>query len=326
MWLCLSEFRVGKLTTAQLVPAGPILWQWTTARRLVQCNAQRKDVPLRQVAVVFLQYLVRQIATVALLHLRIVDRGDMPQIADLVRHQKFVLQIIVHVLEPIVRTVQWHRSRGSTVQRRARTKRRLREENVASLQIHVHQIVRVDVLEPFGNVQQQRAQFRLLQAAFLQHRLQAATIAVLVLDQHVVVLGPGRIVANDVVVLTQHGMGVHLVEGRLLERAARYRPNALLDRPSSRFRHWYTCPNSPVPSSDSWMNSFSYREMLESCRASRFGACRKSPYSSSTMLNALSVWLVVESFGCFRANGVGGPLNGSRHLLSRLLGNMVGKL
>lgn len=41
------------------------------------------------------------------------------------------------------------------------------------------------------------------------------TIAVLVLDYHVVVLCPGRVVAHDVGVVSQHGVGIHLPQGQL---------------------------------------------------------------------------------------------------------------
>ena len=52
--------------------------------------------------------------------------------------------------------------------------------------------------------------------------LQSPTIAVLVLYKHVVVLGPGGVVADHVLVLVQHRMGVHLIHGCTSEINSKY--------------------------------------------------------------------------------------------------------
>lgn len=78
----------------------------------------------------------------------------------------------------------------------------------------------MDVLESSGDLQQQVLQLQLRQVAEPPVVLgddvgQRAAAAVLVLDEHVVVLGPGRVVAHHVGVLAQHGVGVHFPQGVL---------------------------------------------------------------------------------------------------------------
>jgi len=78
----------------------------------------------------------------------------------------------------------------------------------------------VDVLEPPRDLQEQVLQLQLRQVAQPPVVVgdgvgQRAAVAVLVLDEHVVVLGPGRVVAHHVGVLAQHGVGVHLAQGVL---------------------------------------------------------------------------------------------------------------
>lgn len=78
----------------------------------------------------------------------------------------------------------------------------------------------MNVLESSGDLQQQIFQLQLRQVTELPVVLgddvrQRAAVAVLVLDEHVVVLGPGRVVSHHVGVLAQHGVGVHFPQGVL---------------------------------------------------------------------------------------------------------------
>lgn len=88
------------------------------------------------------------------------------------------------------------------------------------LDVHVHQRHGVDVLEAPRDLQQQVLHLQLRQVAeppvvVADDVRQRAAVAVLVLDEHVVVLGPRRVVAHHVGVLAQHGMSVHLPQGIL---------------------------------------------------------------------------------------------------------------
>lgn len=78
----------------------------------------------------------------------------------------------------------------------------------------------MDILEPPCDLQQQVLQLQLRQVAEPPVVLgddvrQRAAVAVLVLDEHVVVLCPRRVVAHHVGVLAQHGVRVHLPQGVL---------------------------------------------------------------------------------------------------------------
>lgn len=73
----------------------------------------------------------------------------------------------------------------------------------------------MDVLEAACDLQQQVLQLQLRQVTeppvvLRDDVRQCAAVAVLVLDEHVVVLSPGRVVAHHVGVLAQHGVSVHL--------------------------------------------------------------------------------------------------------------------
>ena len=103
------------------------------------------------------------------------------------------------------------------------------EENISSFQIHVNEIIRINVFQPLGNVQQQRSKFKFLQRTILEQHLQTSPVAELILNQHMIVLRPRRIVTNNIFVLSEHCMGVDLVQGRLLEGTSRYRFNTFLD-------------------------------------------------------------------------------------------------
>ena len=59
---------------------------------------------------------------------------------------------------------------------------------------------------------------------------QTATVAVLVLYDHVIILGPGRVIPDDVLVLAKDSVRVDLVEGVLLACATCHRLDALLHR------------------------------------------------------------------------------------------------
>lgn len=97
---------------------------------------------------------------------------------------------------------------------------RLRAQVLTGLDVHVHQRCGVDVLEAPCDLQQQVLQLQLAQVTEPPVILgdgvrERAAVAVLVLDEHVVVLGPGGVVAHHVGMLAQHGMGVHLPQGVL---------------------------------------------------------------------------------------------------------------
>lgn len=207
--------QVGKAAVPQAMPVGAVLRQRSAAARFVNCDAEREDVGLGQVRVILLQNLVRQVSAVAFLHARVIHGRHMAEIADLVSDRLVVVQLVVVLVESVV-AVRLPRER-------------LCDEDVARLDVHVDEPVRVDVLQSLGDVQEQNLQLRLVQESLLQQRLQTAAVAVLVLDQHVVVLRPRRVVADDVVVLAQHRVSVHLVERRLLEGAAGDRLDAPLD-------------------------------------------------------------------------------------------------
>ena len=101
------------------------------------------------------------------------------------------------------------------------------EENISSFQIHVNDIIRINVFQPLGNVQQQRLKFKFLQRTILEQHLQTSSVAELILNQHMIVLRPRRIVTN-IFVLSEHCMGEDLVQGRLREGTSRYRFNTFL--------------------------------------------------------------------------------------------------
>lgn len=78
----------------------------------------------------------------------------------------------------------------------------------------------MDVLEAPRDLQQQVLHLQLRQVAeppvvVADDVRQRAAVAILVLDEHVVVLGPRRVVAHHVGVLAQHGVRVHLPQGVL---------------------------------------------------------------------------------------------------------------
>lgn len=84
----------------------------------------------------------------------------------------------------------------------------------------MHQRGGVDVLESSCDLQQQIFQLELREVTEAPVVLsddvrQRAAITVLVLDEHVVVLSPGRVVAHHVGVLAQHSVSVHLPQGVL---------------------------------------------------------------------------------------------------------------
>lgn len=84
----------------------------------------------------------------------------------------------------------------------------------------MHQRHGVDVLEAPRDLQQQVLHLQLRQVAeppvvVTDDVRQRAAVAVFVLDEHVVVLGPRRVVAHHVGVLAQHSMRVHLPQGVL---------------------------------------------------------------------------------------------------------------
>ena len=86
---------------------------------------------------------------------------------------------------------------------------------LTGLNVHVHQRSRVDVLEPSCDLKQQIFQFQLWQVAeppvVLCYDIgQRAAVAVFVLDEHVVILSPGRVVPHNVGMLAQHSVGIHL--------------------------------------------------------------------------------------------------------------------
>lgn len=91
---------------------------------------------------------------------------------------------------------------------------------LTGLDVHVHQRSRVDVLESSCDLQQQIFQLQLRQVTeppvvLRDDVRQRAAIAVLVLDEHVVVLGPGGVVSHHVGVLAQHSVGIHFPQGVL---------------------------------------------------------------------------------------------------------------
>lgn len=91
---------------------------------------------------------------------------------------------------------------------------------LTGLNVHVHQRGGVDVLESSCDLQQQIFQLELREETEAPVVLsddvrQRAAITVLVLDEHVVVLGPGRVVAHHMGVLAQNGVSVHLPQGVL---------------------------------------------------------------------------------------------------------------
>lgn len=78
----------------------------------------------------------------------------------------------------------------------------------------------MDVLESSCDLQQQVFELQLRQVTEASVVLcddvrQCAAVAVLILDEHVVVLSPGRVVSHHVGMLAQHGVGVHLPQGVL---------------------------------------------------------------------------------------------------------------
>lgn len=120
--------------------------------------------------------------------------GDMSKVADLVRRQLFLDdRRLVQVLEAVVGRVVVEVRNGAAA---------LADEDVAGLDVHVHQAFGVDVTQPLGNVLDQPTQFRYAHRLARYAVLQRAAIAVLVLNDHVVVLGPGREVPHDVLVIT----------------------------------------------------------------------------------------------------------------------------
>jgi len=91
---------------------------------------------------------------------------------------------------------------------------------LTGLDVHVYQRGGVDVLEAPGDLEEQVFELQLRQVAqppvvLADDVRKGATVAVLVLDEHVVVLRPGRIVSHHVGVLAQHGVGVDLPQGVL---------------------------------------------------------------------------------------------------------------
>lgn len=159
---------------------------------------------------VFAQDLVGQVATVAFLHLRIVDGGDVAEVADLVRNHLARFQVI---LEAIVATFD---GRGGSAQCAAAGYAGLQfaEEDVARLKVHVHQVVGVNVLEAASDVREQCTQLGFVEeAARLEYILKAAAVAVFILNEHVIVLRPGRVVSDNVVVFAENRMGPYFVEG-----------------------------------------------------------------------------------------------------------------
>lgn len=70
----------------------------------------------------------------------------------------------------------------------------------------------MNVFEAFSDVEQQNLEFGFVEESLLEHRLETSAVAILVLDQHVIVLRPSRVIANDIVVFTQHSMSVNFVE------------------------------------------------------------------------------------------------------------------
>lgn len=77
-----------KLSFSNLVPLGSIFWQRTTAASFEYRESQREDISLRQITIVFAQYLLRQIPTVpfVLELLDVCDGCDMAKIANFVHN------------------------------------------------------------------------------------------------------------------------------------------------------------------------------------------------------------------------------------------------
>lgn len=78
----------------------------------------------------------------------------------------------------------------------------------------------MDVLESSCDLQQQIFQLQLRQVTeppvvLCDDIRQRAAIAVLVLDEHVVVLCPGRVITHHVGMLAQHSVSIHLPQGVL---------------------------------------------------------------------------------------------------------------
>lgn len=97
------------------------------------------------------------------------------------------------------------------------------------------QVIAVDVPQSFRNVQHELPDLGLGEElvgipVLLYSVGEAPAVAVLVLDDHVVVLLPSRVVPDDVLVFTEHRVSEYLVLGVLRHYAAREGLYAFLDR------------------------------------------------------------------------------------------------
>ncbi len=159
------------------LPLDAVLLQRPAAGHLVDGQPQREDVAFGQLVVVLVQDLQRQVAAVALLDAhRVHRRRHVAQVADLVRQRRrrrqrrrqrrqrrrrrrrrdrrrrrrrqavavVVLQLVEAVVAVVVHVVAVHVGRVAAA-----------DEDVARFDVQVRQLLRVDVVQPFGDLQQQ---------------------------------------------------------------------------------------------------------------------------------------------------------------------------
>ena len=108
---------------------------------LIDGETERENVGFRQVRVILLQDLDGQVATVALFDDRLHHRSDVAQIADFVRHRA---RVVVQLVKTVVTFVM---NRTVVVELAA-------NENVPGLDIHMSQLLRMNVVQSFRNLNQ----------------------------------------------------------------------------------------------------------------------------------------------------------------------------
>lgn len=113
--------------------------------------------------------------------------GDVAHVPDLIR-QLLLEGMLVEILESVV---------GRIVIREVHFLL-LRDENVAGLDVEMHEAHGMDVAQALGGVEQQSSQFHAAQRFPSDRVRQRTPVAVLVLDYHVVVFRPRRVVAHHV--------------------------------------------------------------------------------------------------------------------------------
>jgi hypothetical protein len=95
----------GHVFTAQSMPFWSVFWQQTTPTCLVQCDAQGKDVRLRQLRKVFLQDFIWQVSTVTFLDVRVCDRRYMSQITNFIDNTVVAVHVVVVIFKAVIATV-----------------------------------------------------------------------------------------------------------------------------------------------------------------------------------------------------------------------------